>query len=73
MTNDLQLLSKTDVIREYRFPKAQLDKDIATGAIKHFWSTPLANGEGYGRCYIPRRAVEQRIAELAGLPAREGE
>ena len=69
MSNDMELLSKADVLREYRYPKHQLDADLESKALKAFSTT---DGYGGGRWYIPRVAVEQRIAELAGLPAREG-
>ncbi len=56
--NTHELLSKSDVIREYRYPEWKLREDLAAGRIQHF------RPDGWGRFYIPRWAVEARIAEL---------
>ncbi len=63
---DMQLLSKADVMREFGYPKHQLDADVETGKLPHFWSSGH-----YGRCYIPRKAVEARIAELTAIAGKK--
>jgi hypothetical protein len=60
-----ELLSKADVIREYRYPRRQLDADLEAGKIPYFTSTGEPVGRfGVGRTYIPRHGVERRIDEL---------
>jgi hypothetical protein len=61
---DMQLLSKADVIREYGYPKHQLNADIEAGAIAHFRS------DEWGRYYIPRKAVEDRITALSAIKGK---
>lgn len=58
---DCELLSKADVMREYKYPRAQLEQDLRSGKINSF----RQDGYGWGRLYIPRYAVENRIRELA--------
>lgn len=58
---DCELLSKADVMREYKYPRAQLEIDLDSGKIAYFRNKQY----GWGRLYIPRYAVENRIRELA--------
>lgn len=73
MTNPHELLSKAQVIREYGFPKAQLDADIKAGKVAYFqagYDYDLGEGETVfigSRYYIVRASVEQRIRELARM------
>jgi hypothetical protein len=62
-----ELLSKADVIREYKYPRRQLDADLKAGKIPYFTSTyepPSGRYISPGRVYIPRHAIERRIDEL---------
>lgn len=59
-TQTHELLTKTQVIREYHYPAMQLDADLKSGRIACFTS-----GDYPGRYYIPRYAVEARIRELS--------
>ena len=57
-----ELLSRADIVRQYRYPKSLLDQDITTGRLPSFsFGTYYAS-----RVYVPRYAVEARIEELAG-------
>lgn len=55
---ECELLTKADVVRQYRYPLAQLNDDIKQGRIRCF-CYPMS------RFYIPREAIEARIRELA--------
>jgi hypothetical protein len=69
--SDWQLLTKADVIREYRYPENLLAADIKSGDLPAFLadgSSPKGREYLYGaRYYIPRIAVERRIAVMAGM------
>jgi hypothetical protein len=75
--NDHELLSKAQVIREYGFPKAQLDADIKAGNIAYFqagYDFDLGDGKTSfigSRYYIVRASVEARIRELT-TPRKKG-
>lgn len=52
-----ELLTKADVVRQYRYPRALLDDDIRKQRLNCFFSE-------YSRYYIPRHEIERRINEL---------
>lgn len=65
---DMELLSKADVMREYRYPKDHLDRDLASGKLPYFTSDdPKIPRSWVTRYYIPRVAVEKRLRELSGM------
>jgi hypothetical protein len=53
-----ELLTKADVVRQYRYPLGQLNDDIKQGLLPCFYIAMT-------RYYIPRQAIEARITELA--------
>lgn len=59
MSEPLELLSKADIMRLFKYPEHQLDADLRDGKLPFFMSKAY-----YGRYYIPRKAVEERILEL---------
>ena len=66
MKPDMELMSKAQVMREYNYPKEQLDKDLAGKHLKHFRADDHPQYPT-GVYYIPRAAVEQRLRELCGM------
>jgi hypothetical protein len=52
-----ELLTKAEVVRQYRYPRALLDDDIRKRRINCFFTE-------YSRYYIPRHEIERRINEL---------
>lgn len=52
-----ELLTKADVVRQYRYPRALLDDDIRKKRINCFFYQ-------YSRYYIPRHEIERWINEL---------
>lgn len=59
MDRPYELLTKAQVIREYHYPRLELDTDVAKGTIPAFKSSE------WGRWLIPRYGVEARIKALA--------
>ena len=56
MSNSHELLSKTEILREYRIPIHMLDKAIKSGELRS-----IGDNDSYGRKYIPRYMVERWI------------
>lgn len=67
MNPSLELLSKTQIIREYGYPSALLDDDIAKGRLKSIAPDTRPGYCSGGRRYIPRLQVENLIRERAGM------
>lgn len=66
MSNPLELMTKTQIMREYGLPTATIDKAIQNGELRS-----LKTNRYGGRHYIPRVQVENLIRKRCGMPEVE--
>lgn len=65
MGSPLELLTKKQIMDEYKLPVYVIDKALKAGELKS------AGGISYSRRYIPRIQVENLIRKLTGMAVVE--